>query len=600
MLYTTLHRAGLSAHLEEGSSWSIEKPKSRPADILVANWDRGFSAAFDVSVTSPLNPLHIVEVGISPGAAAKATEKRKHRNNDAKCEELGWRCIPMVVESYCCWGTELVSSLDADEECAEILLQAWYLDNGALAGTRSVVLRALHLIEELGPALGLHVNLAKCEMFSRRGNTSFPPEHTCPASLLAIGQATPKPKMLAKIYGRLNMSLVRSVAMAIMGRVNVRIDVTKHPSSFPAPFGKIACVNVNCIINNNLAPQVQDCLLIGSVKNKSLLSLLADSAVEQTATVYKVPDRDEYLRHLLDHLKETPQQQSSNAMASTIQMVLWRRTQVDFYTDGWPQFTSIAARIRSPTVADVILFTSRKERLLELLRDDLILRCPGSHNNGGVIISGTEASLAEYLMKNMKSRDGEQLLNNIASAQNFQMSKDTVMSFSERTLICPEGYNIGVLRPKDAEFIHPFWNKSLLDSSKDSIKAFQFMIGSLPTSAIFHTSDPENPVAWILTYPFGQIGHLYVLKEHRRKGLAGIVMADLCKKVNGTVPDVMSNNEHAIRAAKAIGFVECGQCIRLIYTCTKRSRLVSIKDALLRWPDTSQDEYAHRLESCHE
>ena len=69
---------------------------------------------------------------------------------------------------------KLVSSLDADEECAEILLQACYLDNGALAGTRSAVLRALHLIEELCPALGLHVNLAKCEMFSRRGNTSFP------------------------------------------------------------------------------------------------------------------------------------------------------------------------------------------------------------------------------------------------------------------------------------------------------------------------------------------------------------------------------------------------------------------------------------------
>ncbi|KAL5466723.1 hypothetical protein EMCRGX_G030871 [Ephydatia muelleri] len=111
MLYTTLHRAGLSAHLEEGSSWSIEKPKSRPADILVANWDRGFSAAFDVSVTSPLNPLHIVEAGISPGAAAKATEERKHRNNDAKCEELGWRCIPMVVESYGCWGTEARQAL---------------------------------------------------------------------------------------------------------------------------------------------------------------------------------------------------------------------------------------------------------------------------------------------------------------------------------------------------------------------------------------------------------------------------------------------------------------------------------------------------------
>eukprot|EP00731_Ephydatia_muelleri_P002958 Em0001g2958a len=74
---------------------------------------------------------------------------------------------------------KLVSSLDADEECAEILLQAWYLDDGALAGTRSAVLHALHVIQELGPALGLHVNLAKCEMFSRRGNTSFPPEVRC-------------------------------------------------------------------------------------------------------------------------------------------------------------------------------------------------------------------------------------------------------------------------------------------------------------------------------------------------------------------------------------------------------------------------------------
>ena len=37
----------------------------------------------------------------------------------------------------------------------------------------------MHLIEDLGPALGLHVNLAKCELFSRRGNTSFPPEVRC-------------------------------------------------------------------------------------------------------------------------------------------------------------------------------------------------------------------------------------------------------------------------------------------------------------------------------------------------------------------------------------------------------------------------------------
>ena len=46
-------------------------------------------------------------------------------------------------------------------------------DDRALAGNHIAVRRTLHLIEEMSPALGLHVNLAKCELFSRKGNTSF-------------------------------------------------------------------------------------------------------------------------------------------------------------------------------------------------------------------------------------------------------------------------------------------------------------------------------------------------------------------------------------------------------------------------------------------
>eukprot|EP00731_Ephydatia_muelleri_P001424 Em0001g1424a len=118
----------------------------------------------------------------------------------------------------------MVSSLDADEECAEILLQAWYLDNGALAGTRSAVLCALHLIEELGPALGLHVNLAKGQHIILTGvRCSLLPNlyiigSTPALPLYLIGQVTLKPKMLAKIDGCLNMSLVRPVARAIIGK----------------------------------------------------------------------------------------------------------------------------------------------------------------------------------------------------------------------------------------------------------------------------------------------------------------------------------------------------------------------------------------------
>ena len=74
---------------------------------------------------------------------------------------------------------KLVACLEANDECLDLLLQAWYLADGALAGSRPAVLLALHLIEEMGPALGLHVNLAKCELFSRKGNTSFPPDVRC-------------------------------------------------------------------------------------------------------------------------------------------------------------------------------------------------------------------------------------------------------------------------------------------------------------------------------------------------------------------------------------------------------------------------------------
>ena len=53
---------------------------------------------------------------------------------------------------------KLISGVDADDECMDLLYQAWYLDDGTLAGNRPAVLWAMHIIEELGPALGLYIN----------------------------------------------------------------------------------------------------------------------------------------------------------------------------------------------------------------------------------------------------------------------------------------------------------------------------------------------------------------------------------------------------------------------------------------------------------
>ena len=55
-------------------------------------------------MTSPLNSLNLSEAGLSSGAAAKASETRKHNSNDGKCGDLGGVCIPLVVETYGVWG----------------------------------------------------------------------------------------------------------------------------------------------------------------------------------------------------------------------------------------------------------------------------------------------------------------------------------------------------------------------------------------------------------------------------------------------------------------------------------------------------------------
>ena len=47
-----------------------DNSRTRPADILVTNWDCGTSAAFDITVTPPLNSHTMLEAGMYQGVSA--------------------------------------------------------------------------------------------------------------------------------------------------------------------------------------------------------------------------------------------------------------------------------------------------------------------------------------------------------------------------------------------------------------------------------------------------------------------------------------------------------------------------------------------------
>ena len=76
--------------------------QSRPADVLVADWERGRPAAWDVTVTSPLTPALLNEVGMTASAAAAFTEQHNH----TPMIQLGWVCVPLAVKTYGKWGSK--------------------------------------------------------------------------------------------------------------------------------------------------------------------------------------------------------------------------------------------------------------------------------------------------------------------------------------------------------------------------------------------------------------------------------------------------------------------------------------------------------------
>ena len=100
------HLAHFSVKVEMGNNLTPDHDPSRPAGFPVHNCSQGKPAAFDFSVTSPLHKLNLSEV--SSGAAAEASEIRKHNSNDGKCGDLGWVCISLWLLRLWCIDCESV------------------------------------------------------------------------------------------------------------------------------------------------------------------------------------------------------------------------------------------------------------------------------------------------------------------------------------------------------------------------------------------------------------------------------------------------------------------------------------------------------------
>ena len=80
------HQAHLGVQVEAGNDLTADHSHTHPADLLLTNWATGKTAAFDISVTSPLNTLTLLEAGVSAGSALKPLK-----------QESTWPMMPSVM-----------------------------------------------------------------------------------------------------------------------------------------------------------------------------------------------------------------------------------------------------------------------------------------------------------------------------------------------------------------------------------------------------------------------------------------------------------------------------------------------------------------------
>ncbi|KAL5481713.1 hypothetical protein EMCRGX_G021941 [Ephydatia muelleri] len=89
---------------------------------------------------------------------------------------LSWRNVESISQSFVPDSAQLVLSIAQDKDCLSLLSNRWYLDDGVLSGHSQAVTRAVTLIQEMGPSLGLFINVSKCELFGHGDLSFFPPE----------------------------------------------------------------------------------------------------------------------------------------------------------------------------------------------------------------------------------------------------------------------------------------------------------------------------------------------------------------------------------------------------------------------------------------
>ena len=232
----------------------------------------------------------------------------------------------------------------------------------------------------------------------------------------------------------------------------------------------------------------------------------------------------------------------TSGLCASARNVLEGRVEGAFYTDGWPDFTTVVFEILQPRFSDVCdlycyaTFNPHLVRLLEQAHLVTVGRWQFLQ-----IIEDDDRTITDYLIRTLRPDGSAKLSPDEYSVHECGMYA-LVGQLPSSSAECPVGYRLGELAVEHSTLVSSqadTWIASIGRPVSVVEEYHKQCIQRLSSAAVFLESDPSTPVAWQMQHAIsGELGNLFTFEEHRRKGLATAVETALCQKIlaQGDIP----------------------------------------------------------------
>ena len=263
------------------------------------------------------------------------------------------------------------------------------------------------------------------------------------------------------------------------------------------------------------------------------------SVITFASSVHKVAEDAKALSQLVDKLK-------AGLPATNMVYVCARNAQdnkilSNFYTDGWPDFSTVICQIQKPRLSDesdLLCYSTCEASILSLLQESGVITWGRRQ-----LIEGLESDHADHLIETLHS------LNSTVKGEVEGRYEGSLFYYPYKHIQPPPsipGFTLDKLKPCHLKYVvddftfYPDIGRHIVE------KYLDHLIRHFHSAAVFKNDNLDRPIGWIYTTAYGGGGFHYVDEEFRGRGISNVLRIALGRQMiaNGDIAMGIFDREH--------------------------------------------------------